>query len=133
MITGIGCDVVELERIEKVLQRHEKVFLDKVLSSSELETYHKRKAGNSKRGLAFAASRWAAKEAFSKALGTGIRDQVRLTDISVKNNELGAPYLVFSGELKELVQKMGLDCFISLSDTDKVCMAVAVCERKNNG
>ncbi len=133
MITGIGCDVVELVRIQKVLQRHEKIFLEKVLSPSEMATYLRRKSGNPKRGVMYVASRWAAKEAFSKALGTGIRDQVRLPDISVENNELGAPYLVFSGELGSLVQKMGLNCFISLSDTDTVCMAFAVCERKNNG
>lgn len=133
MITGIGCDVVELNRIESVLAKHGQAFIEKVLSPSEIITYYRRSAANPKRGVMYLASRWAAKEAFSKALGTGLRNEVTLTDISVENNELGAPYLVFTGKLSNLVQNLKINCFISISDTDTVCMAMAVCERNSNG
>lgn len=133
MITGIGCDVVELNRIETVLAKHGQAFIEKVLSPSEIIIYYRRSAANPKRGVMYLASRWAAKEAFSKALGTGLRNEVTLTDISVENNELGAPYLVFSGKLRNLVQNLKINCFISISDTDTVCMAMVVCERNSNG
>ena len=98
MISGIGCDIVDIARIKKACLRQPK-FCETVLSESEQPVYAVRCEASEERGYRYLASRWAAKEAFSKALGTGFRGAVNFSDISILNNELGAPYVQLSGKL----------------------------------
>ena len=129
MVVGLGCDLTEVSRIEKALHRQPD-FASTVLSAEELIVFNRRNELSQARGLKYLASRWAAKEAFSKAYGTGFRGPVKFADISVLNNDVGAPYLKFSGELLQEIQKKELVFNISLSDTDLSAMAVVICERK---
>lgn len=129
MVYGLGCDLVEIARIKRALERQPK-FSDNVLSEQERVVYDARRALSEARGIRYLASRWAAKEAFSKSVGTGFRGPVNFDDVSVLNNELGAPFLRFTGELLEFIQSRGLKFQISLSDTDSAAMAVVICEKE---
>lgn len=89
-ITGLGMDAVELSRIEKIVAEP-KTFLQKVLTPAELEKYS---GLPTKRKVEFLAGRFAAKEAYAKALGTGIGQHVSFQDIEVLNDAFGKPVLV---------------------------------------
>ena len=89
-ITGLGMDAVELSRIEKIVAEP-KTFLQKVLTPAELEKYN---SLPTKRKVEFLAGRFAAKEAYAKALGTGIGQHVSFQDIEVLNDASGKPVLV---------------------------------------
>ncbi|WP_428910560.1 holo-ACP synthase [Niallia sp. Krafla_26] len=89
MITGIGLDIVEIKRIKKILQRHQK-FVDRILTEQEKEKY---KGLTGHRQIEFLAGRYAAKEAFSKAIGTGIGEKVSFLDIEIENDQYGKPLI----------------------------------------
>lgn len=129
MVYGLGCDLADIGRIQKAVERQPK-FSDTILSKEERLVYDARRALSEARGFRYLASRWAAKEAFSKSIGTGFRGPVNFEDISVLNNELGAPYLKFTGPLKKFLDEQGLRFQISLSDTDSAAMAVVICEKE---
>ncbi len=130
MIVGIGCDIVEVKRIKKVLERRGKDFIATVLSPAERRVYRARRSANELRGTVYLASRWAAKEAFSKAFGSGIRGAVTFKNITVKNNKLGAPFFAFGGELSGIIEQKGITTHLTISDSETVCMAVVVCEKE---
>ncbi|WP_338471490.1 holo-ACP synthase [Niallia sp. XMNu-256] len=90
MITGIGLDIVELNRINKVSERHQK-FVDRILTAKEKEKYERL---TQQRKIEFLAGRFAAKEAFSKAMGTGIGEELSFLDIEIENDERGKPIVV---------------------------------------
>ncbi|WP_046175790.1 holo-ACP synthase [Domibacillus indicus] len=90
MITGIGMDIVEIDRIQKLIERQPK-FLERVLTPAELLLYHE-KSGS--RRWEYAAGRFAVKEAFSKANGTGIGEALSFQDIEVGADEKGRPFLI---------------------------------------
>lgn len=94
MITGIGLDIVEMARIEKINQRSE-AFRKKVLTDQELALYNDL---TPHRQLEFLAGRFSAKEAFSKALGTGLGAECALHDIEILKASSGQPVLYFKGE-----------------------------------
>ncbi|MBQ8829887.1 MAG: holo-ACP synthase [Burkholderiaceae bacterium] len=129
MVAGLGCDIVEIDRIQKAYSDRGKRFAEVVLSEEELKVFEERYTLSPERGIRYIAGRWAAKEAFSKAMGTGVRGVVRLRDISVLNNELGAPYLKFSGALEAEIKEKRLRFFLSISDSTTVSMAFVVSER----
>ncbi|HZG73747.1 MAG TPA: holo-ACP synthase [Chondromyces sp.] len=89
MIHGIGMDIVEIERIETLIKRQPK-FLERVLTEDERKRYFSYKG---KRRAEYAAGRFAAKEAFSKAFGTGIGEQLSFQDIETAADEKGKPYI----------------------------------------
>ncbi len=103
MIIGFGHDLVDIRRIEKLMDAHPQRFLEKHFSNNERTLIETRaKTG---RALDTAAKRYAAKEACAKALGTGIAHNVALSDISVENDAEGRPTLVLSGgALERLIQ-----------------------------
>ena len=114
MISGIGCDIVDIARIKKACLRQPK-FCETVLSQSEQPVYAVRCEASEERGYRYLASRWAAKEAFSKALGTGFRGAVNFSDISILNNELGAPYVQLSGKLAVQIKNQRLSSRLLLA------------------
>ncbi|WP_071396437.1 holo-ACP synthase [Bacillus tuaregi] len=87
MISGIGLDIVELERIKNIVERQEK-FVDRILTPLEKEIYVQL---SDKRKIEYLAGRFAAKEAFAKANGTGIGTKLSFLDIQVENDENGKP------------------------------------------
>ncbi|MEO7404664.1 MAG: holo-ACP synthase [Burkholderiales bacterium] len=120
MIIGIGTDLCDIERIQASLARFGERFARRVLMESELVRFqkHAKPAG-------YLAKRFAAKEAFSKAMGTGIRAPVNWHNIAVANARSGAPYFVLSEPLQALVNSRGIQR-IHLSLTDERAMASAV-------
>ncbi|GLC89402.1 holo-ACP synthase [Lysinibacillus piscis] len=94
MIKGIGLDIIELERIEKAMQRTNK-FKERILSTKERALFDKLSAT---RKIEFLAGRFAAKEAFSKALGTGLGEQCQLHDVEILRGAAGEPLLYFQGK-----------------------------------
>ncbi|MBV8635156.1 MAG: holo-ACP synthase [Burkholderiaceae bacterium] len=112
MIHGIGTDIVQVARIATKGDR----LAEKVLGPDELLVYRERSAKVAERGARYLAARFAAKEAFSKALGTGFRPPMSWHGLQVLNDELGKPVAVFSGELQTYLEANQLQAHISLSD-----------------
>lgn len=128
-ILGIGTDIVEVKRIEKLLAGKREEFLSRVFSKREA-SYCEAKA---KPAIHFAA-RFAAKEAFMKALGTGWAKGVGFGDITVSNDDDGKPSLDVTGRARELLDEKGPTwLWLSLSHTHEFAMAVAVIESGAQG
>lgn len=119
MILGIGNDIVDMRRIEKVMKRHPERFIKRCFTQSEIEKAESRRNGNLH--IATYSKRFAAKEACSKALGTGFRDGISMTDIEVRNDETGKPVLQLKNQALERVQNLadGAPVSIHLALTDE--------------
>ena len=110
-VIGIGTDIVECVRIAKMIERHGELFLERVFTPREVLYCSERKAATQ-----HYAGRWAAKEAVLKALGTGWTRGIQWTDIEVRNDPVGRPSIVLSGEALRFSQEIGItDMHISIS------------------
>ena len=124
MIHGIGTDIVEINRIRKILVKHKESFLIRVFTENELKEGEKRK-----NSAAYFAGRWAAKEAFSKALGTGIGEKCSWTEIEISNKKHGNPVCHISGNAKKTAEKMGiLKTHISISHEQEYACSTIILE-----
>lgn len=123
MIYGIGTDIVVIERMRDMYERHGERALRRLLSVAELERC--RASADPARYL---AKRFAAKEALGKALGTGIRPPALLSAMTVLNDELGRPYFHFSGELAALFDERALRAHLTISDEREHAVAFVVLE-----
>jgi holo-[acyl-carrier protein] synthase len=122
MIHGIGIDVVEVERIEAAIGNLGEAFLDRLFTLREQE-YCRRQ----KRPALHYAARFAAKEAVSKALGTGIGGQAGWLEMEVERTESGAPKMVFSGNAADFLASSGIaEVQVSLSHAKEYAAANAV-------
>ena len=120
---GIGCDLADVERIEKAIAHNG--FKERVFTPDEI-AYCTGSHGDKAQSY---AARFAAKEAFLKAIGTGLRGSGQLTDISVTNDDLGKPELKVTGYYASFIEKMGVQkIHLSLSHTATTAMAVVVLE-----
>jgi holo-[acyl-carrier protein] synthase len=121
MIIGIGTDIIEVERVSKAISREafkKKVFSDREIAYCELQ----------KKSESFAA-RFAAKEAFFKALGTGWRDGMGITEVEIINDALGKPEIQLSGKAKEVFeQRGGVHIHLSLSHIKAQAIAFVILE-----
>ena len=124
MIYGIGTDIVAVARLGELHARHGERALEKLLAPQEIEDF--RRAAHPAR---FLAKRFAAKEAFGKALGTGVRAPATLTAVAVAHDELGKPILTFSGPLADLMSQRKLSAHLSLSDETDMVVAFVVLEQ----
>ena len=120
MIVGIGNDIIEIERIEKAISKEG--FKNKVYTQRELENIEKR--GNRTETY---AGIFSAKEAISKAIGTGVRE-FSLTDLEILNDDLGKPYVVVSEKLDKIIKskKEDYQIEISISHSKKYAIAMAI-------
>ena len=120
MIVGIGNDIIEIERVEKAILKEG--FKNKVYTQKELENIEKR--GNRTETY---AGIFSAKEAISKAIGTGVRE-FSLTDLEILNDDLGKPYVVVSEKLNKILKnkKEDYQIEISISHSKKYAMAMAI-------
>ncbi len=119
MILGIGTDLCDVGRIERALERFGERFAERILVASELERFRRHR-----KPAAYLAKRFAAKEAFSKALGTGIHFPVNWHNVWVENARSGKPSLKFSKPLAALLKWRGIsNVYVSL--TDEIGMACA--------
>jgi holo-[acyl-carrier protein] synthase len=124
MIFGIGTDIVEVARIESSLKQFGDVFADRILAISELESFHE-----SHIKARFLAKRFAAKEAFSKALGTGLRAPATFQNIAISHDALGKPVFILAAELQTFVAgKNILKMHLSISDEKNLATAFVVLE-----
>jgi holo-[acyl-carrier protein] synthase len=119
MILGVGTDLCEVGRVERALERFGERFAARILVASELEIFRRRR-----KRAAYLAKRFAAKEAFSKALGTGIRFPVNWHNVWVVNDRAGKPTLEFSRPLAAFLKRRGVEK-VHLSLTDEIGMACA--------
>lgn len=117
MILGIGNDIVEIIRIEKAIQNEN--FKKRVYTPKEIELIEKKGAGK----FASYAGRFSAKEAISKALGTGVRG-FNLTDIEILNDDMGKPLVYFKNDLKEKMK--GKKVELSISHSRDYATSVAI-------
>jgi holo-[acyl-carrier protein] synthase len=130
MIYGIGTDIIQISRIEAALARHGDRFAEKVLGPDELEKYRRRTAKVKVRGLRFLATRFAAKEAFSKAIGLGMRMPMTWRAMQTLNAPSGKPVVVASGELKEFMEQNGLTAQVTITDEADYAVAFVIVEKK---
>jgi holo-[acyl-carrier protein] synthase len=123
-VIGIGVDLVECARIQHSLDRFGDRFLHRVFTDGEIEY-----SMSMKFPARHLAARFAAKEAVSKAFGTGIGNAMGWRDLDVRKKPSGEPYLVFAGEAEQLAQTRGVtSALITLSHTDNHAMAMVVLE-----
>jgi holo-[acyl-carrier protein] synthase len=122
-ILGIGVDIIENKRIKKLIKNNK--FKERVYSSKELKqsTFSKDKIG-------YFSKRFAAKEAFAKALGTGFRNNLNFKDIEIINDKLGKPHYAKKKKITKIVKKefkvKSFNCFLSISDEKEYSTAFTV-------
>ena len=124
-IFGIGTDIVNIKRIEKILRRQGVKFKSKIFSKNEIDYCEKKKNPS-----AFYAKRFAAKEALTKALGVGIRKRTSFRNIEIFNDARGKPFIRLSGStdtyLKKKIKKKKYKIFLSLSDDNPWAQATVI-------
>ena len=127
-ILGNGVDIVDNKRIEKAIKKNKK-FIYKVFSTNEIENSKKKYNKTN-----YFAKRFAAKEAFLKALGTGVSNGISLKDISVKNNKYGKPSIIINDKLKKFImhkfKTKNIKIFLSLSDEKENSIAFVIINKK---
>ena len=125
-VIGSGVDIVEINRVKKLISN--KVFLNRVFTKEEIKL-----SINVSNKPAFFAKRFAAKEAFSKSLGTGFRKGLNFKDISVVNNTLGKPSFFINNKVKKLIKKnfkiKKFNFFLSISDEKKYSIAFVIFQK----
>lgn len=126
MIHGIGTDIVAIARMEASLARFGDRFAQRILAKQEMQGF-----ADSASPAGFLAKRFAAKEAAVKAMGTGFRDGISLSQIVVSNNDHGKPILSFSGRALEVCDCLGVgEAHLSLSDEKDYAIAFVTLMRR---
>ena len=129
MIFGIGTDLVQQSRIRASLERYGERFLQRILTQMEYALYAAKPRSEEQR-TRFLAQRFAAKEAFSKALGTGIKQGVAWRDIGVHNEPSGKPLIHLSSKLEARVKGLGISgMHVTLTDDAGLTQAFVILER----
>ncbi len=119
MIYGIGVDITTISRITKSIKRES--FINHVFGEDEISLF----ISNEKIKFPSLAANFAAKEAFSKALKTGVR-HFNLNEVQVLRDDLGAPYFLFSGNAKKIIEEKKLSAFISLTHEEDKAAAFVI-------
>jgi holo-[acyl-carrier protein] synthase len=124
MIVGIGVDIAETARMEKLIAKYGQRFARRILTADELLEFDRRKHSSS-----YLATRFAAKEAVAKALGTGIGKQLGFHSVQIDNDSQGKPLLRFLGSAVDLIAGLDINnAMISLSDEKHYVVAMVVLE-----
>ncbi len=129
MIHGIGTDICDIRRLRATLARRGDRFADKVLGPDELLTFHARRARVDARGLSYLATRFSAKEAFSKAIGLGLRSPMTWRACEILNRPGGAPYVRLHGALAQWFAALGLRAHVTLTDETDYAASFVVVEK----
>ena len=126
-ILGIGVDIVENSRIDKLLKN--KIFIKRIFSNSEILTGNKKKDKKN-----YYSKRFAAKEAFAKSIGTGFRGDLNFRDVSIINDKLGKPSFMINEKIKKIIKKKfkisSFNFFLSISDENKYSIAYVILQKK---
>jgi holo-[acyl-carrier protein] synthase len=129
MIVGIGTDLCDIRRIEAALARRGDRFAERVLGAGELQVFRSRRDRVAVRGLRFLATRFAAKEAFAKAIGLGIRWPMSWRACEILNEPGGKPVLRLSGELAQWFAQRQWVAHVTVTDEADYAAAFVVVER----
>jgi holo-[acyl-carrier-protein] synthase len=128
MIYGIGTDICDVRRIRESLERNGERFAAKVLSESEFKTWKARSARWPERGIRYLATRFSAKESFSKAIGLGMRIPMSWKLCEIANEASGKPVIVLHGALKDWFAERGLQAHVSVTDETDYAASFCVVE-----
>jgi holo-[acyl-carrier protein] synthase len=131
MIFGIGTDICDITRIAKALERHGERFAQRVLGPHEIEVFRTRRAKVEARGIAYLATRFSAKEAFSKAIGLGMRSPMTWRNCEVVKAASGKPEIRLHGALQEWFALRRLRAQVSVSDESSYACAFVVVEQEH--
>jgi holo-[acyl-carrier protein] synthase len=130
VIYGIGTDLCDIDRIADTLARRGERFAQKVLGPHEIEVFRERRARVEARGVAYLATRFAAKEAFSKAIGLGMRMPMTWRACEVVKAPSGQPHIRLHGALAQWFESRGLSAQVSVSDESRYACAFVVVEHR---
>ncbi len=132
MIFGIGTDICDVRRIEATLARRGERFLERVLGPAERQVFEARRGRVEVRGVRFLATRFSAKEAFSKAVGLGIRMPMTWRSCEILNHPDGKPYIRLHGAMAEWFEARGLQAHVSVTDESDYAATFVVVETREN-
>ena len=130
MIYGVGTDICDVRRIAAVLARRGDRFAERVLGPHEIVVFRNRRAQLAERGVRYLATRFSAKEAFSKAVGMGMRMPMSWRLCEIANLKSGKPVIVLHGGLKEWFDAQGLSAHVTVTDETDYAASFVVVERK---
>ena len=131
MIYGIGTDICDITRIARALDRHGERFAQRVLGPHEIEVFRTRRAKVEARGVAYLATRFSAKEAFSKAIGLGLRSPMTWQNCEIVKAPSGKPEVRLHGALHEWFTSRRLTAQVSVSDESSYACAFVVVEQQH--
>lgn len=130
MIIGIGTDLVKISRIEEMFAKYDESFVDKLLNEKESEKFRSLTANNK---IKYLAKRFAAKEAFAKAVGTGFNKDITLKNIAISNDKMGKPFYDIDDKLDSYIkEKLNVDKYsihLSITDDREYANAIAIIEK----
>ena len=129
MIYGIGTDICDIRRLRATLERRGDRFAEKVLGEREIEVFHARRARIEARGVAYLATRFSAKEAFSKAIGLGIHMPMTWRACEILNLPSGQPVIRLNGALADWFAERGLSAHVTVTDETDYAASFVVVER----
>jgi holo-[acyl-carrier protein] synthase len=132
MIYGIGTDICDIRRIQHSLDKHGERFAQKILSDAELATWKARTARWPERGVRYLATRFSAKEAFSKAIGLGMRMPMTWRNCEIGKLPSGKPHIVLHGTLKTWFEARSLQAHITVTDESDYAASFCVVEHAQN-
>jgi holo-[acyl-carrier protein] synthase len=127
-IAGIGTDLLRVERVERIYSRHGGRFVHRILGADEQLVHHRRQARDPRRGVLYLATRFAAKEAFSKAIGLGIHMPMTWSRVQILNRPGGAPEIRLSGPLADWYAARFGRAHVSMTDEADMVAAFVVIE-----
>ena len=131
MVYGIGTDICDVRRIRQSLDRHGERFAAKILSDAEMQTWRQRSARWPERGVRYVATRFSAKEAFSKAIGMGMRMPMTWRSCEIAKEASGKPCIVLHGALKEWFDARRLSAHVSVTDETDYAASFVVVEQRS--
>jgi len=129
MIHGIGTDICDIRRLRATLERRGERFAEKVLGPDELKVFHARRARVEARGVSYLATRFSAKEAFSKAIGLGLHMPMTWRACEILNLPSGAPFIRLHGALADWFAQRGLRAHVTLTDETDYAASFVVVEK----
>lgn len=131
MIYGVGTDICDVRRIRASLERHGERFAQKILSDAELATWKERSVRWPDRGVRYLATRFSAKEAFSKAIGLGMRMPMTWRHCEISKAASGKPEIVLHGALKDWFETRQLSVHVSVTDENEYAASFCVVEKND--
>ncbi|MFM2324418.1 MAG: holo-ACP synthase [Brachymonas denitrificans] len=129
MIYGIGNDICDIRRLRATLERRGERFAETVLGPQELQVYQHRQARWADRGVRYLATRFSAKEAFSKAIGLGMRMPMSWRRCEILNLPSGQPHIVLHGDLQRWFAEKGLQAHVSITDESDYAASFVIVEK----